>query len=769
MMYFSTCILLASVLRVAQAATNLTLLALVPLGNMDLNVTNCLDLGEELVLAAKIAAQGINDNPNILAGYNLQIVEADTDQCSSQSIATALGSFVNFTTNKELNVVGIIGLVCPSALLALSPIASLSTVNILHITSSTASPNIVANSRKGKIGTLYQVAPSSTVFNKAVVALMKNESWASISVIRRTDSVNMEHDYIGSDFQKKIGMESGLDIAVYSETASGLARFVQNIQRSGKRIIYSSVINTEAQELLCKAYLTNVTWPNYLWIFHDYSIEDLLQAATNECSILEMQEALEGVLLIHHDIDSDSSRGIDYVNYTYGEYSTLYSEKLQDITSQPTCNKEPQILSANALHDSVLAFADALNRSLDMETNNSHLSCLGNLEVCEATTKVNTNLQRVSFSGAGGDISFNDETHELIANSKVNIYQVENGELSLLARFDGMFIQFATSLNISYTFDSIIVRLPLALPIITLVLVVLCIIATIFTFIFFIHYRNSPDIKATSPLISYIILFSCFLLYASVLATAMRYGFATGQLYAQLCASEQFFFTVGVQLIFASLCVRLLRVSRIFFKYTPIGVGWSDKVLALYIGAIVLVTVFCMIVWLAIGEFSVGESVDFIPNGDPPHFEVELSCKAMRQPLFLSLVLGYTGLFMVLVLILAIKTRKVSIDVFKDTKSVNIFVFCSVGILALFVPLSYITETLTGKITLILSYLFRVTSGLVVAISCVSLLFIPKIYLALFPSSRPRSKSVGNRSSSFCRSGEIQTSLSVKHSKTSCA
>lgn len=764
-MYFGACILLALVLQVSQAATNLTLLALVPLGNMDRNVTNCLDLGEELIPAAKIAAQRINDNPNILAGYNLQIVEADTDQCSSPSIATALGSFVKFTTDKELNVVGIIGLMCPSALLGLSPIASLSTIDILHITSSTASPSIITNSRKGEIGRLYQVAPSSTVFNQAVVALMKNESWASISVIRYTDSVSTEHDYIGSDFQRRIGMESGLDITVYSESASGLARFVQNVKTSGMRIIYTSVIKSEAQELLCRAYLTNVTWPNYLWIFHDYSIENLLQATnTGECSILMMQKALEGVLLIHHDINSDSSRDIDYVNYNYGEYSTLYNEKLQNITSQPICNKEPQILSANALHDSVIAFADALDRSLVMETNISCLGDLGDLEVCEATTKVNTNLQRVDFSGAGGDISFNNKTHELIANSRVNIYQVNDGKLSILAQFDGAIINFTASLNISYTFDSVIVRLPLALPVITLVIVALCIIATIITLVIFIHYRNSPNIKATSPLISYIILFSCFLLYASVSATATRYGFATGQVYAHLCASEQFFFTVGVQLIFASLCVRLLRVSRIFFNYNPMGVGWSDKVLALYIGTIVLVTVFLMVVWLAIGEFSVGKSVDFIPDDDPPHYEVELSCNAMIQPLFLSLVLGYTGLFMVLVMILAIKTRKVSIDVFKDTKSVNIFVFCSVGILALFVPLSYITEYLNGRIALILSYLFRVTSVIVVAVLCVCLLFIPKIYLALFPSSRPRSKSVGNRSSSFGRSGEIQVSSSVKPS-----
>jgi hypothetical protein len=738
-------------LHLVACSENLHLLALVPQGKV--NETSCLDRGDELIPAAEIAAASINSNPNLLADFNLTIIPADTDQCSDPSIAKALGSFANFTTNKRLNVVGMIGLMCSSPLLRLSNIASLPVVDILHITSSTTSPSIVNTFRMDGVGRLYQIAPSSALLNEAVVALMKTYSWRSISVIRRADSVSIEHDHIASDFQEKIMQDDELKIAMYAEAASGLERFIQDVKLSGVRIIYASVTNPEARDLICFSYMNNVSWPNYVWIFHDFSIGSLL-LNTTDCSGEIMHKALEGVVLLHHYINSDSDREIDHVNYTYGEYYAQYTERLQNITSQPICNEEPQILSANALHDSVIAFAYALNKSLD-----SDISCLGTLghEDCQATKVVDANLRLLNFRGAGGEVSFDNTTHELIANSQVNIYQVSNGSLSLLTKFsDGVINERANSLsNISYTFERTIFHLPLALPVITLVVIGLCITITLITFIFFVVYRNSLEIKATSPLLSHISLSACFLLYISAAATAAKHGFASGQIYANLCASEQFFFVLGVQLIFATLFVRLLRVSRIFFNLDPIGKAWSDKYLALYISAIVLVSLFLSVLWLSIGNFQVGMREEFISGADPPYFSVHLTCDAEYTPVFLSLIWGYAGLLMLLVVILAIKTRKVTIDIFKDTKSVNAFVFCSVGIFALFVPIAIITASFTSLAAMILSYLFQVASVIVVAMACISFLFLPKIYSAVFATPASRSASTlksANNKSSFQRS-----------------
>ena len=709
------------------ACTNkktLHLLAFLPL---ETEGENCLNLGEELIPAAEIAAQRINNNSELLANFNIEIIPAKTDDCSDPSYVESLTSFVKYVSDSELNIVGIIGLVCPSSLLSLSPLASLQTIGLTQITSSTASPGVVT-ARNKSFDKIYQTAPSSIDFNKAIIALMESNSWNTISVIRHTESVDVEHDYIANDFQRRIEKRDGFSISLFAETLAGLHRSISKVRSTGIRIVYLTVIDSEARDLLCDAYLHKVSWPNYVFILHDHPLENLL-LNTSVCSAEMMQEALEGVILLYHEVIEDDEREIDFANYTYREYLDLYNKSLRNITSNPTCNKSPGILRANALHDSVIAFAYALNKSL-LET---EISCFEKRGGYITKTIDSSLFQSMNFSGAGGEISFDNITHEQIANHGVDIYQIFRGKLHYLAHYDGFLTYNAMTLSdISFTFESRIIQLPLVVSILTFVLVGFCTVLTAIILILFIHYRNTPDIKATSPLFSYIILFLCFLLYISVVLTAGRDGFAAGKPYAMTCISEQWFSAIGIQLIFATLFVRLLRVFRIFFWYKPIGVLWSDKVLILFIFAIVSVSIFLLILWSIVDGLSIDEKVDFVADGNPPHYTVDLRCVAEKDPVFVSLVFGYAMVFMVLVLILAIKTRKVTIDSFKDTKSVNMFIFCSIIVLSLFIPLSFITAESDGVSGLTISYTFHVVPLMTVAIACISLLFIPKIYFACF-------------------------------------
>ena len=731
-----------------QGKETLHLLAMVPLDSTRSDETHCLDMGEELIPAANIAAQRINNMSDILPNFSLEIIPAKTDLCSDPSIAEALASFVNYTANPNLRVVGIIGLVCPSALLALSPIASLSTIDILQITSSTSPPNLVTILREGNISRLYQTAPSVTAFNKAIISLMENNSWREISIIRHTESISTQHDFIAGDMVKRIDGHKGINISLYVETASGLDRIINAVKMRGVRIVYATVRDSDARELLCRAYRNDVSWPNYLWILHDHSLEHLLLNNSN-CSQVTMQKALNGVVLLQHRVNTNSTRDIDIVDYTYGDFQRLYNESFTSSQS-PICNRKPHILSANAMHDSVLAFAQALNRSLP-ETDLSSYS----IGSTSATINIAENLKSVNFRGAGGDISFNAITHTLIADSGVDMYQIFSGKLQDLAYYNGTEITLKNTSalsNISHTFERRFVLLPLPLPVITLIVVGVCTILTTIVLILFIYYRKAPYIKATSPLFSYIILFSCFFLFISAALSAVQYGFTSDKTYGILCLCDQWFFAIGIQAIFATLFIRLLRVSRIFFNYNPVGKAWSDQVLTLCILAIVMGTVIIHIAWTVVEGPAFSKKEDFIYNGEPPYYNVELRCDTARNPIFISFAFAYPAVFMLGVLILAIKTRKVRIDSFKDTKTVNIFVFCSVGILALCIPISLILAESSGSTTMILSFVFREVAIITVAVTCVSLLFIPKIYLAKYVK-QIRTTSIG-RNSLFSSSGE---------------
>lgn len=738
--------------------STLHLLVLVPLGNEKSNTSTCLDIGEELIPAAEIAAESVNNNTDILSGYTLDIIAAKTDLCTAPTVSDSLASFVNFTTNSSFTIVGLIGLVCPSALLSLSPIASLPYFELLQISSSTSPPSIVTGSRNNSIDLLYHTAPSNRLLNMAVLALMKHNAWSAISVVRHTDSINLEHDVLANSLQEMIEREEGLNISVYAETPSGIDRILNEIRLSGIRIVFASVTDPEARQLLCGAFVRGMSWPNYLWILHGHTLENLLHA---EPDCPSMSEALEGILLLYHNIDDNKDRTISFFNSTYKEYFSKYNRSLHegDHPATPTCNREPQILNANALHDSVLAFALALNKSLPHV---DHLSCFGVGRNSCSGRDLSAHLDSVRFSGAGGEVSFSNLTHELTAAFGVNVYQIFDGKSRFIGNVTGQDTSGLNDIDISYTYKRVLVQVPLSLPIITLVLVAVLFVLTIAILVLFVHYRDAPYIKAASPVLSYIILLACFFLDVSIALAAVRYGLVTGRAYAACCISEQWFTIIGIQLIFGTLFFRLVRVARIFFDIRNVDKYWSDKWLTFYVFGTILLPMLLLLLWTLLTDLGISESETFVHNGDPPYFSIEIKCIAEENGLFPGLIYAYVIIFMLLVMIFAIKTRKVTIESFKDTRSVNSFVFCSVITLALFLPLSFIFGTSTGVQDLTLSYLFKVGSISVVVCACLCLLFVPKIYAARY-KREVRRKSIG--SSYQARNNSFTSSVKVQHEK----
>lgn len=196
-----------------------------------------------------------------------------------------------------------------------------------------------------------------------------------------------------------------------------------------------------------------------------------------------------------------------------------------------------------------------------------------------------------------------------------------------------------------------------------------------------------------------------------------------------------------------TLFFRLLRVYRIFNKMSPIGSAWSDKFLILYITAMILVSILVHVVWVASDEFGISEIVFFNPYSAIPYFLVFQFCVSNHYNIFFSVTFCYSAIFIIFVMILAVLTRKVSIDTFKDTKLVNCFVFCSIGSLVLLTTLSFIFYFNADEVSRILGFFLYIASLLVVTLFCVFLLFIPKIHKAQFPKDIVRSKSLGTRTS----------------------
>ena len=718
--------------------TPLRVVALVPTGND--NASRCVDRGEELVVAANISLEAINANNSILKDYELSIVVARSDNCTEEAFSTALVQFAKSTLADEgAGVVGVIGMVCPSTVQHISPFVSLPGISLLQITAGTTPPRAITRSRdRVKIGNLYQTAPAATTYNDALIALMKEQNWTKIAVVRLTSALNIIHNNQFADLQAKFN-GTNMSITFNGEVTTGeddstFGLLLDEIERRRSRIIYASLPEQETRNFLCQAYLKNISSPLYTWVLYDHPLETLTKR-TDRCSAAMMTEMLTGAILLHYDVTTNRNRTVEPWNLRYDEYETRYKEQLQTKFGNDTrCGRGHEIIYSNAMYDSVIAIALALNQS-QAEVN---LTEYGK-GMPNSTKELDRSLiMGVKFDGAMGRVSFDNATHELKMRIGVDIYRISNSILLPYAYYNGTSNTIRRlenySSEISDTFDTDFKRVHIALTASILVVVGILVTISVIVLVLFIFHWNAPDIRATSPKLSIIILVACFLLYASALFTAVRSSFSSGELFAALCTLEWWTFVISIQLIFATLFMRLLRVYRIFFHYEKAGKPWTDGVILVAIALMVSLSIVLLIVWTGVDTLKTQETSVFVLSPHRPRMDVYLFCRSRYLGAWLGLILGYSGLVMVAVVALAVMTRKIKIEMFRDTKEVNAFIFTMVFLIIVFIPLSEILEGASDA-SLYTTFILRELCLLLVPIACNIFLFAPKLYYAHFEDS----------------------------------
>ena len=124
------------------------------------------------------------------------------------------------------------------------------------------------------------------------------------------------------------------------------------------------------------------------------------------------------------------------------------------------------------------------------------------------------------------------------------------------------------------------------------------------------------------------------------------------------------------------------------------------------------------------------ESLFFDASARPPSYSVTLFCFSSFFWIWLSLIFyGYNSLTILAVCILAVMTRNIKHECFKDTKKVNAFVF--VSILALIICFGFATTFAATNVEEIeLAYTFDCLPYVLIAVFCKVFLFLPKVWSA---------------------------------------
>ena len=101
----------------------------------------------------------------------------------------------------------------------------------------------------------------------------------------------------------------------------------------------------EARELLCESYRRGIRWPEFVWLFHDISLDDLVNG-TETCNNETMLMAVEGVFLLQYKFDPNPNATL-----VSGQVYSEYLSELQDRIAGVQENQH-----ANAMYGSIWAF-----------------------------------------------------------------------------------------------------------------------------------------------------------------------------------------------------------------------------------------------------------------------------------------------------------------------------------------------------------------------------------------------------------------------------
>ncbi len=691
------------------------------------------DRGLDLIPAGHLAAEQINNRTDILSGFDLELIDIDSEACGIDTVSKGMANFYKELVNPDYRecIVGVIGLFCSAVTNVISPIINHPDIGgFVHIAASTSPIHRGCDSNTTN---LFHIIGSSSIFNEAMFALMKAFEWQRISLVY--NSIQLYRSTTADDFMNGIHLDPNRKLITNVPLSDSKTKIFNAINGEEARISYWTVTYSQAAHLLCEAYKKHFLWPGYVYILHEPKVKRILKVKTS-CSKNELMSALEGVFLLKYRLFVDGDTKLES-GLSYSEFRSNYADELQ-LFAKITGESLKECVYANSLYDQVWAFALALNNTFSSQQLSSvHVSTddhghkmrtIGHV----VSSSLKHELRKISFPGASGKIIRFGEEQE--SPSYVDIFQVQNGSEVLIGTFDPFsqnitFTESAPTDPPSDTFETVRILLPTWLGACFLIIAQGVLFALITTnLLLFVVWRKEREIKATSPILSTLIMIGCYLLFfrSVILIVYKTIDIKNMPLLESLCMLKTWL-SIGTDLIFATVLLRLLRIYRIFCTapMTIMSNYWIDKYLLLYIIFLCLGQVALLTVWSALDPIGPRIKPKYVYGSDHelPHYETTLHCSCNSVVLWILASRLYSGLLILMVVHLAIQTRHVKKSIYKDTKKVNIFIFLVVICLMTTLPLWVI---FLGKRIEVGAVISEWVSLYSIPMLCQTCLFVPK-------------------------------------------
>ena len=626
-----------------------------------------------IVSGALVAQDEINNRTNLLPGYHIELIIKRRESCFSNQLV-GLSNLLNYTIDPPCRpVVAVSGLGCSSHTTVMSPIAGHNGFDLIQL-AAVNSP--IFQTQNHRFPHLWTFLGSAIVYADTVLALMDQYNWKRVGLVY--NSGNIFNREIAVYFEKEIKSSKSKNL-VFSEEISGtnkiyFDRVISLIKSQGVTILVLTLNAEQDSILVTHALQEGLLYPQYTWIH----VETILERLVNEDPTTIFSGIQGHIFLVPRTAAHNQS-----AHLVSGEPYSAFEQKFE--------NKRPQlknlyngsdIISGVAFgsyyYDQVWALALALNKSLPV-LRNKNLSIdnytIGQPEITDA---IEEQMASLSFKGAGGLVEFN-QYHSV--STPVQIIWFNSETKCNVGIYNPLNVtNFHTSINTSDLpkdrLDNVYVLIPLPVAIVLYVAAAAVVIFTTIQLVLFmyLHYNNSKVVKATSPYLSLVMFVGCYLFCLAAIFSITQGSF--------LLSPSVFSATICILILSAmnalsltltTLFIKQLRVYHIFksSNHLKSNLGKRFKNYSLFFFILLLALTPNIVLLLSL-MFEI-PAMSIIRDSKLKTL-VHIRLMGMGPYVAVTCMLAYLALLLLLILFLAIRTRKIEYKNFKDTKKINVFI-----------------------------------------------------------------------------------------------
>ena len=708
--------------------------------------------GEYVIPAARLARDEINNNSNILRGYKLELIEADSRCSRDPGLRAFVRNALPIRTDCPLvsKPVAVLGAGCSSSTI---PIASLTGRDCIRIPQLSYGATSAFLSFKHTYPYFYRAVPTDTFTIAAKIRLMEKFNWRRYGIhnfgIDDTNQIVTEHAITTLRIELERHLPDSEEIywgdsrdALVGDYYKNQLIFTKDMIAAHMRVgmLYGSLRNVES--FFCFLYRQKLTYPQVVWITSNQG-GDWYNTASSECSEEEIRQATHGT--IHFDYQLNTSSPEDIINVTNKTFAQYYedyineSEKYAMEVGDNNTSSLPSLLNswATVAYDSMWALGLALDRA-EKSLNSKHLTLLNSSDTVSST--ILKELQDVVFNGASGFIRFDKEHKREMA---IQVQQVQHGCLVAIGSYSpsrntahlGKLILNESALLWSidnpplddFTTETVIASRWAG--ILMLVLLVIGFIWNSFSLIVNFCYQHFHSIKASSPPLNYMIFAgNNMLLLTGIVVVIKSLKEFDVVMHATLCRTHNWLFDIGLLLLLNTTLLKSWRIYQIFhsFNHKPSKLITDNVFLTVTIVLIVFNTL-CRLVFVLVDAKN-AVMVKVLPSKDQ-----------VRRRIVYCPVWDLWGIFtiphfviIVALCLLAFSIRKIKHRQFNDAANIAIFFYATIPVAGIFLTLSFIFSPANNMYTSATpSLILDCATICFIVFMCQVTLFVPKM-LPLF-------------------------------------